>query len=302
MTPFVLSIVLLSALIHAVWSVVIKGSRSPLAFNLTQALWLAVLAIPVFALSDLGAISERFWWLLAITAVFHGLYMYWLSLAYELADLSLVYPIARSTPAFLPLFAIPLLGEEISWIGGAGIATVVAGMWAVQIGDSTARRLSPRRAWWKAFTGRHLAYAYLALAGTIGFTLADKLIMVELANAEWQSPVPISIFCFFAIWVSCSVVFVPLGLRHVDRGVLREVVTGEWRNAGMASVISIVGYGLILKALETDATSYVVTVRQSSVLFVLLFSVAFLGERPGRLRILGGIATVVGVAMIAEAP
>jgi drug/metabolite transporter (DMT)-like permease len=38
------------------------------------------------------------------------------------------------------------------------------------------------------------------------------------------------------------------------------------------------------------------------VLFVLLFSFTFLGERPGRIRVLGAVATVVGVAMVTEAP
>jgi drug/metabolite transporter (DMT)-like permease len=302
MTPFILSIVLLSALIHAVWSVFIKGSRSPLAFNLMQTLWLLVCSVPVFALADLAVISERFWSLLAVTAVFHGLYMYWLSRAYELADLSLVYPIARSTPAFLPVFAIPLLGERISWLGAAGIATVMAGMWAVQIGDAMGRGRAAGGPWWKGFTERHMAYAYLALAATIGYTLVDKLIMVELAAADWQSPVPIAIFCFFAMWFSCAFIYVPLALRRVDSSLLRAVVSGEWRQAGIAALISVIGYSLILRALQTDATSYVVTVRQSSVLFVLLFSFTFLGERPGRIRVLGAVATVVGVAMISEAP
>jgi drug/metabolite transporter (DMT)-like permease len=43
----------------------------------------------------------------------------------------------------------------------------------------------------------------------------------------------------------------------------------------------------------------VVAVRQSSVLFALLLGVLQLRERPGRPRILGGLATVAGVALIA---
>jgi drug/metabolite transporter (DMT)-like permease len=43
----------------------------------------------------------------------------------------------------------------------------------------------------------------------------------------------------------------------------------------------------------------VVAVRQASVLFVLGLSIAFLGERPGRLRIVGALATVAGVALVA---
>ena len=41
-----------------------------------------------------------------------------MSRAYQHGDLTLVYPITRSTPAFLPLIAVPLIGESIS-VGGA---------------------------------------------------------------------------------------------------------------------------------------------------------------------------------------
>ena len=39
--------------------------------------------------------------------------------------------------------------------------------------------------------------------------------------------------------------------------------------------------------------------RQSSVLFALVIAAVALKERPGRLRVLGGIANVVGVVLIA---
>ena len=58
---------------------------------------------------------------------------------------------------------------------------------------------------------------------------------------------------------------------------------------------------LVLAALETAPVSYVVAARQSSVLFALLLGVFWLRERPGRPRLLGAVATVVGVAMIAFA-
>ena len=63
-----------------------------------------------------------------------------MSLAFEHGDLTLVYPIVRSTPAVLPFIAVPLLGERISAIGGAGIATVVGGLWLVQLGRGVRRQ------------------------------------------------------------------------------------------------------------------------------------------------------------------
>jgi drug/metabolite transporter (DMT)-like permease len=67
-------------------------------------------------------------------------------------------------------------------------------------------------------------------------------------------------------------------------------------------VISLASYGFILEALRTAPASYVVAVRQSSVLFVLILSVLLLRERPGPARLLGAGITVAGVAVIAMAP
>ena len=45
--------------------------------------------------------------------------------------------------------------------------------------------------------------------------------------------------------------------------------------------------------------SYVVAVRQMSVLFAVVLAAVAFGERPDRPRLLGAAATVVGVALIA---
>ena len=57
--------------------------------------------------------------------------------------------------------------------------------------------------------------------------------------------------------------------------------------------------GLILEALRTAPVSYVVAIRQTSVIFAVILAVGWLGERPSRLRVLGSLATVLGVALIA---
>jgi len=299
MSHFELGIVLLSALIHAVWSVFIKNSRAPLAFNLIQALPIAVLFVPLVLSVELRVLSPTFWRLLAATGLAHALYFYWLSLAYERADLSLVYPIARSTPAFLPLLAIPLLGETITLVGAAGIATVVAGMWAVQLGIRGEAHTAAGARRFPTLTRGGMIYAYLTLATTVAYSLVDKALMTELAATPWPGPIPRWLFCFFAMWMACAVLFVPLALSRLEPAVLRSVLRHEWRRATAAALISVLGYGLILKALETAPASYVVAVRQSSVLFALGLSVLFLRERPGWLRALGAAATVLGVALIA---
>ena len=292
MSALELTIVLISALLHAGWSLAIKGSRDGLSFNLLQTLAAAAIAVALFAAVEIDEIPSELWPIAAATGVAHALYLYWLSRALGDADISLVYPIARSTPAFLPLLAIPLLGEHLSVQGAIGIATVVAGMWLVNVGLGVNLR---------AFLGPGIGFAYLTLATTIAYGLLDKAAMAHLNAAPWTSPVPRPIFYFFMLYLASAFVYVPLCLWRRGAAALVETARSEWKSAAVALVIGLAGYGLILEALRTAPASYVVAVRQASVLFVLILSVVHLGERPGRPRIVGAGLTVAGVAMIAFA-
>lgn len=282
--------VLASALLHASWSVSIKGSRDPLGFNLLQC-WVALAALLAIApLVDFGELPAPVWALLLATGLFHGLYFYWLSRAFELGDLSLVYPIARSTPAFLPLVAVPLFGERLSPGGLLGIGVVVTGIWLVYGGRISRARLREPAA----------RFAFLTLAATVGYSLCDAATMRRLAGADWTSPVPRALVFSVLLSVANLLMFIPLVLRRRSPASLLETAGAEFGRATLASLVSFASYTLILVALQTASVSYVVAVRQSSVLFAVALGMLLLGERPGRGRLLGATLTVAGVALIAR--
>lgn len=296
-----LALVLVSAFLHAVWSLAIKGSSSPLGFNVLQLVPTAIVACALPWLVPLGKLPGSIWALAAGTGVAHGLYLYWLSRALAAGELSVVYPIARSAPAFLPLVAVPLLGEPVSPQGALGIAVVVAGMWAVQLdagGDAGAagstgsllRRLlvAPGAGW-----------AWLTLAASVGYSLVDKLAMARLGALPWDGAVPPAVAWYVILCSAGMLVFTPLALRHVPPRALAEQARREGRSALLASLVGFAGYGLILHALRSAPVSYVVAVRQASVLFAVALGALRLRERPSRLRLAGALATVVGVALVA---
>jgi len=296
MTSSILAIVLVSAAIHALWSMAIKGSGDPLVFNLAQELAPIAVFLVVLPWVDFQTIPTAIWPLLAGTGAVHAFYFFWMSRAYQYGDLTLVYPIARSTPAFLPLIAVPLFGESISIGGAMGIATVVGGMWLVSLGGE--KRGGLRLG---AFRTKAVGYATLTLAATVAYSLLDKQAMTLLAASTWTNPLPRAAFFVIFLGAANAIVFVPLafarsGMPAADlwRGVKEHL----WR-ATAAAGVSYAGYALILTALETAPVSYVVAVRQVSVLFALLLGVFWLGERPGRLRLIGACAMLTGVVSIA---
>jgi len=282
--------VLVSALLHAGWSVAIKGSGDPLAFNVLQWLAFSLVLVGLAPWIDLQALPGEVRWLLAGAGVAHGVYFYWLSRAFEHGDLSLVYPIVRSTPAVLPLFAIPLLGEVPSPGGVLGIAGVVVGIWLVQ----GSGRLHARD-----FGAIGLRFAYLSLAATVAYSLIDKQAMTLIADRPPAGPLPWAFVYMLLLSALSGGVLLPLALRARGLSALRRAGRGLFGRAALAAAVSGLSYGLCLMALETSDASYVVAVRQSSVLFAAILAVPILGERIGLRRALGAIATVTGVAVIA---
>jgi len=290
LSPTDLALVLASALLHALWSVSIKQSGDPLCFNLLQT-WIASIGVAVAApWIPWREIPAEVWALVLLTGPTHAFYLYWMSRAYEHGDLSLVYPIARSTPAFLPLVAVPLFGEVLDPIGGLGIVAVVAGMWLVHLGPGFERQ---------SLTGSATRYALLTLLATVAYSLIDKAAMARLAAGEWPGPVSRAITYAVLLQVAHALAFAPIFFRSRDLAALRAAAREQFARAAAAAVISLVGYALILRAFETAVASYVVAVRQSSVLFAVALGALWLRERPSRPRVLGAAATVIGVALIA---
>lgn len=290
MTLVEIALVLVSALLHAVWSTSIKASGDPLTFNLLQGIVTLALGAAVLPFIDYAALPSGLWKWLALSCLAHGIYAYWLSRAFEHGDLTLVYPIARSTPAILPLVAVPLLGEHITAGGALGIGVVVAGMWLVQAGA----RLN-----WRAFSSPATRFAVLTLVSTVAYSLSDKAAMTELAAEPVPGGLPPVLVFYVLMSVGHLVPFVPLVLLHRGARTVAAAARKDLVAASATSLVGFLGYGLILKTLETAPASYVVAVRQTSVLFVLVLSVVRLRERPGRARVLGAVATVAGVGLIA---
>jgi len=289
-----LALVLASALLHAFWSLAIKGSASPLGFNVLQLVPIVVLACALPWLVPLGALPAPVWALAAGTGVAHGLYLYWLSRALAAGELSVVYPIARSAPAFVPLVAVPLLGEPVTAGGALGIAVVVAGMWAVQADAGVAAR-----GWRRLLVAPGAGWAWLTLAASVGYSLTDKMAMARLGALPWRGTLPPALAWYVILCTGGMLVFAPLALRHVPPRALAAQARREWRAALLAAAVGLAGYGLILHALRTAPVSYVVAARQASVLFAVALGALRLRERPSRLRLAGALATVVGVALVA---
>lgn len=295
MTPTALVLVLLSALLHAAWNTAAKGSAAPAAFLLSMDSIAVLLLAPALLIGGIGPLPREVLILVGASGVVHGLYGYFLIRAYESGELSLVYPIARSTPAFVPLVAVPLLGESLSLAGAFGIVLVVASMWLMLAAGSAFD--------WRRLLHPDSGFAYLTLATTVAYSLLDKEAMAGLDVAEWSAPLPRPVVFLVLIQVIYLPILVLLsGSRRVGLVALRRTWRRQGRMIALGAACGFTSYALVLEAMREAPVSYVVAVRQTSVVFALLLALLWLGERPSRLRVLGVLGTVLGVVLISLAP
>ncbi|HEX2465084.1 MAG TPA: DMT family transporter [Thermoanaerobaculia bacterium] len=284
-----LFLVVLSAFLHAAWNAAAKGSGAPAAFVFLADLTALVVLMPAFFFFRLADLTPEVWLMVVATGAIHGVYAWSLTRAYEKGDLTLVYPISRSTPAFVPFLAVPLLGERVSLAGGFGIALVMIGMWMV----STNARVAGLN-----LVTPELRFAYVTLAATVAYSLVDKRAMALLDANPWQGPAPRAVAYYALLCVSYLPFFFVFSRRRLQLGSLKA--TARARPLAIVSVViaSFVSYTLILQALRTAPVSYVVATRQLSVVFAVALALFWLRERPSRARIVGALLTVVGVATI----
>jgi drug/metabolite transporter (DMT)-like permease len=290
MTGRELGMVLVSALLHAAWNTAAKRTDRPTAFMAVLtgfSLVAMLLALPwIPAAPFVGELLP----LVLASCALHGLSFYVLSRAYEAGDLSLVYPISRSTPAIVPLFAVLLLGERLSSWGLGGILLTVVGMWLVHTGGAIKR---------DALRQPAALWAYLMLLVTAAFSLVDKRAMALLGTMPWESPLPRAIGFYLVQTAGAALLFVPYAVRKLGaRDLLAFTHQHKWLGA-LAALATLASYALILEALRTAQVSYVVAVRQCSVLFAVGFAVWALSERPTRARMTGTLGTLAGVVLIA---
>lgn len=290
MTGRELGMVLLSAVLHAGWNTATKRNGQPTAFAAVMAAFTLIAMLLALPWIPVAPLSGELLPLLLTSCVLHGVSFYVLARAYEAGDLSLVYPISRSTPAIVPLFAVLLLGERLSMLGTGGILLTVAGMWLVHTGGAIERgALRQPAALW----------AYLMLLVTAGFSLVDKRAMALLSTTPWESPLPRAIGYYLVQTAGAALLFVPYAVRKLGA---RNLVAFTRRHAlmgALATLATLASYALVLEALRTAQVSYVVAVRQCSVLFAVGFAVWALSERPSRARMTGTLGTLAGVVLIA---
>ena len=277
-----IALVVCAAVLHAIWNALAKRADNQFVF-LWSSVSLATLLLLPAGLARLPAEGTPAAGLpfVAASVAIHALYFYALGRSYRHGDFSRVYPMARGLGvALVPLVALPVFGERLSWLGALGVGFVVLGIAALSVTPSAlpVKRIGTGTAW-ALVTGLTIA----------AYSLVDK------AGVARLHPMP-----YIALMgLGLSALLAPVVLS--DRPALAREWRRHWRAILVASAMNLTSYLLVLFAFRLSKVGYVVAARELSILFS-----AFIGSlwlREGRLgpRLAGASVVLAGVVCIAVA-
>ncbi|HSI59277.1 MAG TPA: DMT family transporter [Ideonella sp.] len=286
-----LALVLVAALLHALWNVAAKKAGGDHHFVLMGALMIVVIWAPVGLYVGWQVVpgwGRLEWGLVLASGVTHLVYFNVLLKGYRVSDLTVVYPVARGTgPLLSSLLAVLLLGEAMGAGGLLGVACITVGIWLIAGGpslwakahDPAQRQRVRAGVGWGALTGVLIA-GYTVLDG-----YAVKVVMI--------SPVLVDYFG--------NLCRIPFMLPSVwrDRAGFAGAWRRQWKYALVMAAVSPLAYVLVLYAVTMAPLSHVAPAREVSMLFAALLGGRLLGEQDRGLRLLGAGCMAAGVMLLA---
>jgi uncharacterized membrane protein len=282
-----LVLVILAAFIHATWNLLSKraAAAGPIfvfAYNLVccivYAPWVAWILMHGGVTWSVAVVG-----FILLSGLIHLAYSLCLQRGYQVAHLSVVYPMARGTgPMFSTLGAFLFLGERPSQHGVLGLMAVVLGIGLI----STQGNLSVFREPGGLAGVRWGAATSLLIAN---YTVIDaygvKVLGIQPVILDWCS----NLLRF--------VLLTPLVLQNRDHALAR--MNGKWLLAVGVGVLSPLSYILVLIALEMQAPlSLVAPMREMSMMVGALFGMVMLREPVGAWRLVGCVILIVGVVLL----
>lgn len=275
--------VLLSALLHALWNSLLRLEKDKDRTLVAAVAVAALLAILVGGIRwVLGTApfetTESAMWTIA-AGVLEWSYFSSLAKALDRGPLGAVYTISRGGAILIvwPL-SIALFDEPLTLTSGIGSAILLGGLALAGIGAGSTKQTRIAALAWAVFCAISIA----------GYHLAYKRAMATGGSTSAAFAVGL------AVATSINVVRLGREGRRIAGGLVRA-------RPGSVILMGLVCGGsflILMEALNGGGAGYVLTLRNTSVLFATIFA-ALIGERPRRTEVLGSVLVAAGAVLMA---
>ncbi len=285
-----MGLVLLAAVLHVVWNVLLKTAGDPLRTAAVGVSAATIVVVPLAAagwwIADRPAIPTQAFGIGLASGVVETVYFVLLSAAYRRGDLSIVYPTARGTaPLLAVIVGVVVLGERLGPPGAAGVAALLAGILLLQRPWQGLRAGTDPRA--RAAT----LYAFAAGVSIAGYTTLDR-VGVRLTEPWLYAAL---------IWPVMTAGLLAW-LALADRGGGGPIVGVDVPRAVVGGLLTLATYGLVLWALAVAPLTAVAPLRESAIVLAAGWGALRLGEAADRRdagrRLAAAGLVVIGIALL----
>lgn len=289
MSSLAILLVLGSAILHAVRDYLTKRSADKQIFIWWVTVVSLLVSTPIVLYITL-AYGAPPWQGVAIAlgaSLIHFSYWMFQTKAYEKGDLSHVYPIMRSSPALVLLFAIVFLQEKVSALGVCGILLVTAGVYMINIKAFNLKALLEPIA--SIRQEKHVLFAFGALISTVLFSLTDKVGVSMVHPFVYAFAITLFAFIPFSFYL----------FKAKNHSIIKNTWGNNKNTIVLQSIIATTSYPLILTAFTLSQVSYIVGLRQISVIFAVIIGGQILKEKYLAMRLTASFLIFSGAIMIA---
>jgi drug/metabolite transporter (DMT)-like permease len=265
----VAAVVVLAAVLHAVWNSLLKPIEDRLA---VFALGGLTTVVPCLLAAPFVAPDASAWPFIAASGVLHLVYGLLLMRSYGAGDFNQVYPIARGiSPLLVTTAAAVVAGEALHGVGLVGVVLVSAGL--------TLLAGRPQRG----------EGGPVALAAATGVVIASYSVVDGLGVRHSGAVAGYTIWLF-----AIQGALMALVMRRSLRAAMPRIGTGT-----LAATMSIVAYGLVIWAQNRGALGPIAALRETSVIFAAAIGALAFHERFGLRRLLASAVVLAGVILLA---
>ena len=280
--PIIAILLLLgSAALHALWNLLLKQSQEKYIAMGWQVILSGIFSLIAIFFTGL---PPRSMWIFAILSMtLEAIYFGILTYAYNDHDFSLIYPVARgAAPALVVVWTALFLREFPSTGGLFGIILVIIGL--VIIGITSL---------FQDHTGkpplRGIAIA-LSVALVISiYTLVDGFAVKHGPALQYG----------LSMFIMVPFLTTPLIVRHYGWNKMVGSLRRQPGRLALVGLLGVVAYLFALFAYSIAPVNYSEAIREVSVVLGAFAGWYFLGEKMGKVRLLGAVVIFAGIMMIA---
>ena len=287
MNHFAFTLIVISAVMHALWNLLVKRSRHKTVFIW----WMFIASSGLFSLV-IPLLPEQFhrpdartMLLVSVGAVCFVLYHLFTGRAYRGGDLSVVYPLCQTSMVYVPIWGVVLLGEQLSFSGVCGIMLVIFGTYSIQLQRlSFAEIVRPFRNLRSPSVRDALSAGFIYSIGSIA----------EKSGVRSYSPL---YFTYILVLMMLFLMSFNI-LRPKYRPLIGAELREHWRLILCSGPIMMASFLTFRYGLNLSQVSYAVPVRQVSIVIGVLIGILFLKESFGRIRLVSALFIMAGVVLI----